>query len=115
MRRLLLPAVALLLAAGCASEPAGTPGAAIAADQVVVHESVASVTRPFKVIKRVWVDSWASNLYLPTYASREEAVRAFQQHAASAGGDGVINFGCYRWGDAAGASLGCNGTVVRFQ
>jgi hypothetical protein len=109
MRRLFL-AILPLLAAGCASQPTAAPGAA---DQVVVHESVTSVTRPYKVIKRVWVDSWASNFFLPSYASREDAVRAFQQHAAAAGGDGVINFGCYRKYDE--KSLGCNGTVVRFQ
>ena len=111
MRRLIL-AVLTFLAAGCASPNAGAP---VSAEQVVVHESVASTTAPFKVIKRVWVDSWASNTFVPTYATREDAVRAFQQHAASAGGDGVINFACYRWGDKPDASLGCNGTVVRFQ
>jgi len=111
MRRRLLLAILPVLAAGCASQPAGAP---VAADQVVVHESVASVTRPYTTIKRVWVDSLASNFFLPTYASREDAVRAFQQHAASAGGDGVINFGCYRRGDG-DAPLGCNGTVVRFN
>jgi hypothetical protein len=112
MRSVLFSAAALLLAAGCASPNAGAP---VAADQVVVHETVTSVTKPYKVIKRVWVDSWASNTFVPSYASREDAIRAFQQNAASAGGDGVINFACYRWGDKPDASLGCNGTVVRFQ
>ena len=112
MRRRLFLAVLPFLAAGCASPNAGAP---VPPEQVVVHESVVSVTKPYKVIKRVWVDSWASNLLVPTYASRDDAVRAFQQHAASAGGDGVVNFACYRWGDKPDASLGCNGTVVRFQ
>jgi hypothetical protein len=112
MRSLALSAAILLAATGCATQNAGAP---VAADQVAVHETVTSVTRPYKVIKRVWVDSWASNTFVPTYASRDDAVRAFQQHAASAGGDGVINFACYRWGDKPDASLGCNGTVVRFQ
>ena len=81
MRSLALSAAILLAATGCATQNAGAP---VAADQVAVHETVTSVTRPYKVIKRVWVDSWASNTFVPTYASRDDAVRAFQQHAASA-------------------------------
>ena len=73
MRSLALSAAILLAATGCATQNAGAP---VAADQVAVHETVTSVTRPYKVIKRVWVDSWASNTFVPTYASRDDAVRA---------------------------------------
>ena len=100
----------LLLLSGCASQPSGAP---VAADQVIVHESVASTRSDFKVIKRYWVDSWASAFMVPTYTSQEEAMQAFRRHAADLGGNGIINFGCYRKYDE--TSLGCNGTVVRFQ
>ena len=110
MRRALrfLPIAAL--AAGCASQPAVQP---TTADQVSVHQSVASAPVNFKVIKRYWVESWASAFMVPTYASQDEAMQAFRQHAADLGGNGIINFGCYRKYDE--TSLGCNGTVVRFQ
>jgi hypothetical protein len=100
----------LLLVSGCANQP---PAAPVAAEQVSVHQSVASAPSNFKVIKRYWVDSWASAFMVPTYASQEDAMQAFRQHAADLGGNGIINFGCYRKHDD--ASLGCNGTVVRFQ
>jgi hypothetical protein len=100
----------LLLAAGCASQPpaAGEP---VAADKVSVHESVASVRGEVKIIKRYWVDSWQSAFLVPTYASRADALEAFKRHAASLGGNAVINFGCYR--KYSETSLGCNGTVAR--
>jgi hypothetical protein len=98
------------LAAGCASQP---PAAPVAVEQVSVHQSVASAPSNFKVIKRYWVESWASAFMVPTYSSQEDAMQAFRQHAADLGGNGIINFGCYRKHDD--ASLGCNGTVVRFQ
>jgi hypothetical protein len=98
------------LAAGCASQP---PAAQVSVEQVSVHQSVASAPANFKVIKRYWADSWASAFMVPTYASQEDAMQAFRQHAADLGGNGIINFGCYRKHDD--ASLGCNGTVVRFQ
>ena len=99
----------LLFLSGCA----GQPGAPVTAEQVSVHESVASAPPSFKVIKRYWVDSWATAFLLPTYASEDDARQAFKTYAADAGGNGVINFGCYRMYDE--TSLRCNGTVVRFQ
>jgi hypothetical protein len=99
----------LLLLSGCA----GQPGAPVTAEQVSVHESVASAPPRFTVLKRYWVDSWASAFLVPKYASQDDARQAFQRHAADLGGNGVINFGCYRMYDE--TSLGCNGTVVRFQ
>jgi hypothetical protein len=98
------------LAAGCASQPTSQ---ATTADQVSVHESVASTRSEFKIIKRYWAESWQSAFMVPTYASQAEAQEAFKKHAAELGGNGVINFGCYR--KYSETSLGCNGTVVRFQ
>jgi hypothetical protein len=106
MRRRMTACLALLLA-GCAT-PAPVPP-----EQVTVHQSQASVTARYKVIQRIWVDSWASALLVPTYASREEAAQMMRQKAADLGGNGVLNFGCYRrYSDD---SLGCNGTVVKFE
>ena len=102
-----MPAVLVLLTSGCASN---TPAPV---EQVTVHESQASVTASYKVIQRIWVDTWASAFLVPTYASREEAAQAMRQKAAELGGNGVLNFGCYR--QYSDDSLGCNGTVVRFQ
>jgi len=99
----------LLFLSGCA----GQPGAPVTAEQVSVHESVASAPANFRVIKRYWVESWASAFMVPTYASQTDAMQSFRQHAADLGGNGIINFACYRKYDE--TSLGCNGTVVRFQ
>jgi len=102
-----MPALLALLAAGCAST------APAPVEQVKVHDSQTSIPPGYKVIKRVWADSWASALVVPTYASREEAAQAMREKAAELGGNGVINFACYRKHDD--SALGCNGTVVRFQ
>lgn len=102
-----MPVFLLALLAGCATQAPVPP------EQVSVHESQASVTAGYKVIQRIWVDTWASAFVVPTYVSREEAAAAMRQKAADLGGNGVLNFGCYR--KYADDSLGCNGTVVRFQ
>ena len=53
MRRTVMLALLPLLAAGCASQPPAPPGSA---DQVAVHESVASAPPNFRIIKRLWID-----------------------------------------------------------
>jgi uncharacterized protein YbjQ (UPF0145 family) len=83
---------------------------------IPVYESVTATTRRFEIIKRLWTESWRSLLAVPGYESHEQAVAAFREHAASLGGNGVINFGCYRMPGVfgSGTRLACNGTIVRF-
>jgi hypothetical protein len=110
-RRLVTFLAALAALAGCASQP---PAAPVTPDQVSVHESVSSAPANFRVIKRLWVGSWVSAFGTPNYNTQKEAEDIFRQHAANLGGNGVINFGCYRKSND-DTPLGCNGTVVRFN
>lgn len=105
-------------AAACAMAQANPPAAPPADPQAIpVYESVTSTPKRYEVVKRLWTESWRSLLAVPGYESREEAVAAFRAHAASLGGDAVINFGCYRLPGVFGSGsrrLVCNGTIVRF-
>jgi len=103
-------------AAGSALAQANTPAAPADAQAVPVYESVTDTTRRFEIIRRLWTESWRSPFAVPRYETRDEAVVAFREHAISLGGNGVINFGCYRLPGAfgGGTRLACNGTVVRF-
>src|SRR5258706_10241687 len=102
MTRAFLLAFALL--AGCVTtEPP---------ENVRVYESVTGAPQIAAVVKRLWVDSEGSAFATPTYASIEEGAEDLRENAVSLGGDGVINFGCYRMGDAVDAPFKCNGTVV---
>lgn len=109
MKSLLGPALAAALA-GCATTHEATP-----ADKIPVYESVTGSPRVATVVKRLWADSWITAIGAPTYRSAEEAAADLKEHAAALGGNGIINFGCYRMSDAADAPLACNGTVVRFK
>lgn len=115
-----LATVSLAALFGCAAASAlaqaNTPAAPADLQAVPVYESVTDTTRRFEIIKRLWTESWRSPFAVPGYESREEAVAAFRAHAASLGGTGVINFGCYRLPGVfgTGSRLACNGTIVRF-
>jgi len=101
--------LALIVLAGCATR------APVSQDQVALHQSVASAPVRYEVIKRLWIESWVSAFGTPSYSSQNEAEEDFRQKAASLGGNGVINFGCYtRQGYFGGKTLSCNGTVVKF-
>jgi heat shock protein HslJ len=107
-----IPVAALLaLLAGCASAPERTdPG------KVRVYESVVAAPQVATVVKRLWVESWGSAIGVPSYDTPAEAEADFREQAARLGGNGVVNFGCYRMrGDRADSPLACNGTVVRFR
>jgi len=103
-------------AAASAQAQANTPVAPADAQGVPVYESITDTPRRFEIIKRLWIESWRSPLVVPGYESREQAVAAFREHAVSLGGNGVVNFGCYRLPGSfgGGTRLACNGTIVRF-
>lgn len=105
----LLSVAALAALAGCASVEPTPP------EKIGVYESVVASPQVTAVVKRLWVDSWSSAFIVPSYSSAEDAASDFREHASRLGGNGVINFGCYRMGEAADAPLACNGTVVRFK
>ena len=109
MSRPLLILAALALS-GCASAPAPSDPA-----RVRVYESVTGAPPVAGVVKRLWVESRMTALVFPSYRSAEEGAERLRQAAARLGGDGIVNFGCYRMSDAADAALRCNGTVVRFK
>jgi uncharacterized protein YbjQ (UPF0145 family) len=109
-----LPATLALLA-GCATPPSGTAGA----DQVTVHESVASAPQRYEIIKRLRTESLSSLFGTSGNSSVEDALADFRNQATGLGGNGVINFACYSMviepRPEPGSRLACNGTVVRFQ
>jgi hypothetical protein len=102
--------------APCAMAQANTPAAPADPQAIPVYESVTDTPRRFEIVKRLWTESWRSPLAVPGYESREQAEAAFREHAAGLGGNGVINFGCYRLPGVLGGGtrLACNGTIVRF-
>ncbi len=111
LRRIVLPLLACLSA--CATQAPMAPGNP---DQVSIHESVVSAPPRYEIVKRLWAESRRSAFRVPTYASSEDAMADFRRQAASLGGNGVINFGCYHLPGARGTGtrLACNGTIVRF-
>ena len=105
-------AASIALIGGCATHPTAEP---VPADKIPVYESVTGSPKVAAVVKRLWADSWVTAFNVPSYTSAGEAAADLKERAAALGGNGVVNFGCYRQTDAPDSRLWCNGNVVRFK
>jgi len=104
-------------AAGCTSFATHT-GSAPDADKIAVHESAPPGPRNYVLVKRIWVESWASAVWVPSYHSVAEAAADFRNQAVALEGDAVIYFNCSRF-DAtipheSNPKLFCNGNIVKY-
>ena len=120
LRRLVRPLTAVIVAvaglsvSGCAyldPKPApDQPGA----ERIAVYESFPPDHRPYELVRRLWVEPWASSIAVPRYRSVEAGVADLRNHAVVLGGDAIMNFGCYHSRVDPRSDYYCNGNVIRF-
>ena len=107
-----------VLAAGCSSLT-GRQERSPDADKIAVYEALPADPRPYRLVKRVWVETWRSAFTVPKYATMEAGAADLQNQAVALGGDAVMNFGCYRLdaGIPPGSPVAsvCNGNVIRYE
>lgn len=103
--------VATLL--GCATTPR------IEADDVKFYEPTQLSLGRYETVKHLWVESWCTALWYPSYSSEAEGVTALKAKAARLGANGLINVVCSEdkgllpvpW--SKGPSLICYGMAIR--
>jgi len=49
----------------------------------------------YQTVGRIWVDTWRTALWVPTYSKREDGIEALKNKAASKNANGLINVDCY--------------------
>jgi|SRR5690348_4499594 len=49
----------------------------------------------YKTVARIWVESWRTAFWVPTYSSRDDGIAALRDKAASLDANGLINVACY--------------------
>ena len=110
--------VLCLFTAGCGSLPGRTEHSA-AADRIAVYEGVPAGYRQYRVVKRVWSESWRSAFAVPVYGSIEDGANDLRGQAVALGGEAIMNFGCYRFDPGiltpSRTGLVCNGNVIKYQ
>jgi hypothetical protein len=91
-------AVALSLLCGCASAPQS--GVDRHAAEVKVYQPDQLLQSQYRVVRHLWVDSWRTAFWLPSYPSEAGGIAALQAEAARLGANGLINVNCMDQGRA---------------
>lgn len=94
------------------------PETTLSPEKIAVYESAPRDRRAYRVVKRIWVESWQSAFLLPGYSSADAGASDLREQAAALGGDAIINFGCYRRDasvtEPSEIEMRCNGSVIKY-
>jgi len=71
----------------------------------------------YETVKRIWVESWRTALWVPTYSSRDDGIAALRDKAASLDANGLINVDCYGDSGLFGGSQAftCYGKAIKVR
>jgi ABC-type glycerol-3-phosphate transport system substrate-binding protein len=71
----------------------------------------------YDTVARIWVDSWRTASWVPTYSSRDDGIAALRDKAASLDANGLTNVDCYGDSGLFGGSLAftCYGKAIRVR
>ena len=111
-------AIALCVLCGCASAPRS--GVERRAAEVKVYEPGRLAQGQYDRVRYLWVDSWRTAFWLPTYSSEAEGIASLQAEAARLGANGLINLGCrdqghFMWSRSREPAILCYGVAVRVR
>jgi hypothetical protein len=90
--------------------------AGLKAEDVKVYSPAQLRQGEYETVKRLWVETWRTPFWVPSYSSREDGIAAVRDKAAGLGANGLINVDCY--GDKGFFSFGsesfvCYGKAIR--
>jgi hypothetical protein len=113
-----LVAVAVCVLSGCATAPQGTVQSR--PSEIKVYSFGELPVSSYEVVSRIWVDSWRTAFWPPTYPSQDEAIASLQNEAARLGANGLMNVICLdqghsRWSTSADPAILCYGNAIRVR
>ena len=71
----------------------------------------------YETVGRIWVDTWRTAFWVPTYSKREDGISALKDKAASKDANGLINVDCYGDSGLFGGSVAytCYGKAIKVR
>jgi len=90
--------------------------ASIKAEDVKVYRPAQLKQGEYETVKRLWVETWRTPFWVPSYSSPKDGIEGLQDKAAALGANGLINVDCY--GDKSFFSFGsesftCYGKAIK--
>ncbi len=93
-KRLLIYLAALVATLfGCATTPRSGENHP-EADEVKFYEPTQLSLGRYETVKHLWVESWRTAVWYPSYPNKEEGITALKTEAARLGANGLINVVC---------------------
>ena len=83
---------AMCALSGCASVP--QEDIEKRAAEIRIYRTAELSDAPYESIGHIWVDSWRTAFFPPTYSSEDEALRSLRAEAARRGANGLVNVVC---------------------
>lgn len=96
----------------CGLALAATAGGAQAA--VTLYDATQISHDRYRVVKRLWADSWRTAFGVPHHATREAAVQDLMQAAERAGANGLVNVYCVG-GTESARGYYCYGNAIQVK
>ncbi len=69
--------------------------ATIKSEDVKVYSPAQLRQGEYETVKRLWVETWRTPFWVPSYSSPKDGIAALQSKAAGLGANGLINVDCY--------------------
>ena len=71
----------------------------------------------YETVARVWVETWRTAFWVPTYSTRGDSVGALRDKAAALGANGLTNVDCYGDSGMFGGALAytCYGKAIKVR
>lgn len=87
------------------------------AEDVKIYSPAQLRQGEYETVSRIWVDSWRTASWVPTYSSREDGIAALKDKAASLDANGLTNVDCYGDSGLFGGSetFTCYGKAIKFR
>ena len=91
----LFSVVLALFVLGCTTVPKEAEET-VAAKAVQIYGPEQLLQGKYETIKTLWVGSWRSAFWVPTYRTAEVGIAALQTEAGKLGANGLTNVACYQ-------------------
>src|SRR5690349_4694136 len=91
--------------------------AATKSDEVRIYSPAELKQGDYEAVKRIWVESWRTVTWVPTYSKREDGIASLKDKASSLDANGLINVDCYGDSGLFGGSQAftCYGKAIKVR
>jgi hypothetical protein len=90
-----LASLAAIISSAVLSACASTKTEDVKREDVKIYSPAQLKQGDYETVGRIWVDTWRTAFWVPSYSSRDDGVEALKDKAASLDANGLTNVDCH--------------------